>query len=675
MKVDITQIKEVRIGLCSQEFLTHGSKSKVAEDSAISIVYAEKGEVAPKILNLVAADGSKRDWWKRALNVLMEKVSDVSGEAHAMLKPWLLNLRDGKDTISWKTALDLLHSLGMYVTADQVKKIIAEFDVDGDARLNFGEFLTVMRKLRSHQILSELFKKYAKDASMSAAELLEFLKKEQGETNATLDDAQSLIKKFSPEGKAEMDEATFQLLMISEDNSIWIPEKRTVHHDMTQSISHYFIDSSHNTYLAGDQLKSDSSIEMYVRALRLGCRCVELDMWNGEGGEPIVYHGHTLTSKILFSDILRVIKYHGFITSPYPVILSLENHCSKAVQDRVAYHLETILGDMVVRCTNAHMDALPSPESLKHKVLVKGTPVSSPKLEAEVEIEEDGLLTEAAAISALVGDKGADKNAKPEKISEKLSNLIFLQSKHFSSFEESLEKWEPYHMASFSEVKTLKILSKEASFKLFQQYNAKLLSRIYPKGTRVDSSNYDPCGSWKAGCQIVALNYQTSSAPMWINHGKFIENGLAGYNLRPEFRKAVASKVTPGKNSVIRLRVLGGRLLPQVSKVDMLDPYVKVELYDETGLAQQDQTEVVQDNALNPNFTFSCDLKVKDWSNTYVILTLWDKNTASADVRQAHFSIPVSCIRPGYRVVKLLDDQFAPISRGMCHLLVKVEFL
>ena len=42
-----------------------------------------------------------------------------------------------------------------------------------------------------------------------------------------------------------------------------------------------------------------------------------------------------------------------------------------------------------------------------------------------------------------------------------------------------------------------------------QSYNKRQLSRIYPKGTRVDSSNYMPQIFWNAGCQLVALNFQT----------------------------------------------------------------------------------------------------------------------------------------------------------------------
>ncbi len=41
-------------------------------------------------------------------------------------------------------------------------------------------------------------------------------------------------------------------------------------------------------------------------------------------------------------------------------------------------------------------------------------------------------------------------------------------------------------------------------------YNRKALSRVYPKGQRVDSSNYDPYPLWMCGCHMVALNFQTA---------------------------------------------------------------------------------------------------------------------------------------------------------------------
>lgn len=41
------------------------------------------------------------------------------------------------------------------------------------------------------------------------------------------------------------------------------------------------------------------------------------------------------------------------------------------------------------------------------------------------------------------------------------------------------------------------------------KYNRRALTRVYPKGPRVDSSNYDPLRLWLCGVQMVALNYQT----------------------------------------------------------------------------------------------------------------------------------------------------------------------
>lgn len=56
---------------------------------------------------------------------------------------------------------------------------------------------------------------------------------------------------------------------------IFNPEHYNVSQDMSQPLCDYFIASSHNTYLMGDQLMSQSRVDMYAWVLQAGCRCVE----------------------------------------------------------------------------------------------------------------------------------------------------------------------------------------------------------------------------------------------------------------------------------------------------------------------------------------------------------------------------------------------------------------
>ena len=225
----------------------------------------------------------------------------------------------------------------------------------------------------------------------------------------------------------------FQRLLLDPLNSAIDPgQVNKVSMDMTQPLSHYLIHSSHNTYLIGNQLTSDSSADMYRRVLSMGCRCIELDCFDGPDNEPIIYHKMSRTTRITLRAVLEAINETAFPgptavaggrQSEYPVILSLEMHCGLEQQAIMADMLNDIFGERLLkplppqlsrRATGSTLAPAPSteaphvcedsPEALRGKIIVKGKkPVS----------KEDDDVRDSGGTSGRWADDG-DRNSSDE---------------------------------------------------------------------------------------------------------------------------------------------------------------------------------------------------------------------------------------------------------------------
>lgn len=110
------------------------------------------------------------------------------------------------------------------------------------------------------------------------------------------------------------------------------------------------------------------------------------------------------------------------------------------------------------------------------------------------------------------------------------------------------------------------------------------MSRTYPSGSRLDSSNAKPLVAWATGCQLVSLNFQTHDASMVLNDGRFRENGGCGYIRKPESLLTAEGEVqTLDQEIMLNIRVLSGTCLPKPKgeKVgEVIDPYIVVCVYD-----------------------------------------------------------------------------------------------
>ncbi|KAM4678002.1 1-phosphatidylinositol 4,5-bisphosphate phosphodiesterase zeta-1 [Discoglossus pictus] len=402
-----------------------------------------------------------------------------------------------------------------------------------------------------------------------AEKLLVFLQKEQFESSSTEQTATDLIAQHEILADAVkkncMTFEGFARYMMSQRNSICSFQHKAIYQDMTRPLCDYFISTSHNTYLIADQLVGQSHLWAYASALMRGCRCLEIDCWDGPEGDPIVYHGYTLTSKLLFKTVIYVIEKYAFMVSQYPLILSLENHCGPKQQVLMTHYLKQILGDKLLTKTvgNSPSKVLPSPEDLKCKILIKdkkatclqdtgphnkdgGQVPESTNTQTTGKMDDGGEKKPAQDDNVSAEPDSQTKNKKGGKVTVAmtLSDLvIYTKAEKFVSFQHSNENQKFYELNSLAESQAQKLLKKSA--REFIHHTKRFITRIYPKGFRTASSNYNPQVFWNVGCQMVALNFQTPGIPMDLQDGRFQDNGGCGYVLKPQFLRDESIKYNP----------------------------------------------------------------------------------------------------------------------------------
>ena len=273
-----------------------------------------RDEVIDALDNLIRAYSIAKQQVSNEVLLMRYVWSDSDVEKSNMIKPDELGVV--LDRINYQMKRSELSS-----RYNQYCKVIGLKNKDRKYGLTFEQTLTFLHKIKRdswirkpvHQYWNDLFGEFMNKGNprmnVSKKTFLEkFLHEKQGERNATMKDVDLLFKRLNEvelphvtgEGTTKdaerIDKDRFEVYLLGEDNDAFDPRREAfVEKSMHRPISEYWINSSHNTYLTGDQLTSNSSIDMYSSALYRGCKCLELDVWDGgySNGEPVpvVYHG------------------------------------------------------------------------------------------------------------------------------------------------------------------------------------------------------------------------------------------------------------------------------------------------------------------------------------------------------------------------------------------------
>ncbi|CAC5384877.1 PLCD [Mytilus coruscus] len=519
--------------------------------------------------------------------------------------------------------------------------------------LDAEEFVHFYHSVTERIEIEEIFLKYDGGKGYFTADDLQRFMKEQQKENVSEDQAKEYIAAYEPQKNMQLEDQMsligFRCFLCSKDQQIFKPAHTRVYQDMNRPVTHYFVNSSHNTYLQEDQLKGPSKVEAYITALSNGCRCVES------------------------------IKEYAFQASPYPVILSIENHCSVKQQAVMASKVNAIFGDLLY-APEEPPATIPSPSDLMGKIILKGKRLVTvgntvPEDEEEHEVSDEDEAAEVQDATSQEKERAAKKKSKL-KLSPKFSAIVGMKAVSYKGIEETLATDGMF--ASIGENKVLKIIDHDPEG--LNKLTQKLFVRTYPAGSRTDSSNYNPTPMWNVGCQVVALNFQTGGEPLQLNHGKFMDNGGCGYILKPQFLLSsdkfgiVTEKIKNPKRRKLIVKVISAYQIPKPNnskKGEIIDPFVKIEIHGVKSDQQSVKTSVKDNNGFKPRWDEVVRFKISVPEMALVRFVIYDHDRYLDDFI-GYNVVPVLSMQEGYRHIPLFSKSGDKMPQAL--IFVHIEF-
>ncbi|XP_053554996.1 inactive phospholipase C-like protein 2 isoform X2 [Bombina bombina] len=696
-KLEIKAIREVRVGKKTPVLRSNGLADTFPEECAFSIIYGENYES----LDLVASSADIVNTWVMGLRYLVsygKHTPNVQGTSQTSLRTlWISSVFeiadiDNEGQIPVSRAIQLIKGLnpGMKTSTVELKfKEVQKISEKYGSFITCDVFVEAYCELCTRPEVFFLLVQFSSNKEyLDMKDLMIFMEVEQGMEEVNEHTSLEIINKYEPskEGRERgyLTIDGFTRYLLSSDCHIFDPHHKEVCQDMTRPLSHYYINSAHSACQLEDHYWGTSDISGYIHALKMGCRSIELVVWDGPDNEPLIYLGLSMLSQVTFRSVISVIDKYAFETSEYPLILCLVVHCSVRQQHQIVQCLKKILGDKLYKDPpNAEEIYLPSPEQLKGKILIKGKKLPHDLYDSEGDVTDED---EGMEIARRLGHDGSEHLSegghRKLRLCKALSDLVNLcQSVKFMDFETSKRSQKYWQVCSFNEVMASRFANENPEE--FVKYNKKFLSRVYPSSMRIDASNMNPQDFWKCGCQIVAMNYQTPGLMMDLNNGWFRQNGNCGYVLRPSIMReevsyfsANAKDSLPGVSAqLLHIKIISGQNLPKPkgsgAKGDVVEPYVYVETHGIPADCAEHRTKTVTQNGDNPIFDESFEFHINLPELAILRFVVLDDDYIG-DEFIAQYTIPFECLQTGFRHVPLqsLTGEFLPNTTLFVHIAI-----